>query len=144
MSTNSMDFLIDHDIEGQARLLFETIRQEGWLSIVTIRFVEFPEAGIALNISDRDVWRYVQAQRMFLLTENRQMNGPDSLEVTLRQELTATALPVLTVRDKGRLQADVHYRQACAEDIADIASDPDARQGIDRLYIPLSTHATAW
>jgi hypothetical protein len=36
-----MNFLIDHNLKGQAALLWGTLAAEGWLEIVPVRFVSF-------------------------------------------------------------------------------------------------------
>jgi hypothetical protein len=40
---------------------------------------------------------FAQAQKMILLTANRNMEGDDSLEQTIRNENTLISLPVLTI-----------------------------------------------
>ena len=55
-----MNFLIDHNIEGQAIRLWETILAEGWLDLLTIRFITFAEAKLSVESSDRTVWQFAQ------------------------------------------------------------------------------------
>ncbi|EDX76536.1 hypothetical protein MC7420_4792 [Coleofasciculus chthonoplastes PCC 7420] len=38
-----MNFLIDHNIRGQAQLLLNAIENEGWLDLVVIHFIMFEE-----------------------------------------------------------------------------------------------------
>lgn len=52
-----MNFLIDHNIRGQAQLLLNVIEHEGWLDLVAIRFVTFEEIALDIDSSDRTVWR---------------------------------------------------------------------------------------
>jgi|GEM_PF-5651744 len=59
-----MKFLIDHNIRGQAQLLLKVIENEGWLNFVAIRFVTFEEMALAIDSSDRAVWRLAQANHM--------------------------------------------------------------------------------
>jgi hypothetical protein len=72
--------LVDHNMEGQATLLGGTLVTEGWLDLIAVRRVTFAEVGLAFDSSDRSVWRFVQAQWMLLLTDNRSMKGADSSE----------------------------------------------------------------
>ncbi len=72
--------LLDHNIEGQAALLWSTLTTEGWLDIVPMRLARFEDAGLAYNSSDRVVWRFAQAHGMLLLTANRNMDDEDSLK----------------------------------------------------------------
>lgn len=48
-----MIFLIDHNIEGQATRLWETILAEGWLDWIAIRFTTFEEVKLPIESSDR-------------------------------------------------------------------------------------------
>jgi hypothetical protein len=62
-------------------------------------------------------------------------DGPDSLEQTLLDELAPTTLPVLTVGNAERLRKDHAYRNACAEQLAEIVADLEFYTGIPRIYI---------
>jgi len=73
---------------------------------------------------------------MLLITDNRNKDGPDSLEQTLLDDMTSVSLPVLTVSNAERLRKDRAYRGACAERLAEILVDLDRYMGIPRLYIP--------
>ena len=87
--------LADHNIEGQALLLWGTLGAAGWLELVPLRFARFAEVGLSYDRSDRTVWRFAQENRMLLLTDNRNMIGPDSLEQTIRNENRGTHSPSL-------------------------------------------------
>ncbi len=78
--------LVDHNIEGQAALLWSALLAEGWLDLIPLRLVRFADAGIAHNSPDRVVWRAAQDQHLLLLTANRNMQGEDSLERTIRED----------------------------------------------------------
>lgn len=73
-----MRVLIDHNIRGQANLLWQAIKSRGWLDFVELYFVNFEEMALAIDSSDRAVWRIAQANQMILLTANRSMKGKDS------------------------------------------------------------------
>lgn len=89
-----MIFIIDHNIEGQATLLWSTILVEGWLDLTVVSFTTFDEAGLAIDSSDREVWHFAQENKMIILTANRNMRGDGSLEETIRDENTIDSLPV--------------------------------------------------
>jgi len=95
----------------------------------------FAEVGLPFDSDDRTVWRFVQVQRMLLLTDNRSMKGPDSLEQTIREERTSTTLPVITIGSLERLDEQA-YRERCATRLVEIALDLDAYAGVTRLFIP--------
>ncbi len=130
-----MRILVDHDMEGQAALLAESMHSLGWTDLLDIRFLRFVEIGLPAPSTDRDVWRRAQAESMLLLTANRSMTGLDSLEETIRQENTAASLPVLTVGVVERLEVR-SYRENVADRIAEVVFDLDRYLGIGRLFVP--------
>ena len=58
--------------------------REFW-DYVQVRVVEFADVGLNATDSDATVWHKCQAQQILLLTNNRNDDGPDSLEATIRQ-----------------------------------------------------------
>jgi len=58
--------LVDHNMEGQAILLWGVLAAEGWLDLVSLKLITFGEVGLPLDSDDRTVWRFVQTQRMLL------------------------------------------------------------------------------
>ena len=127
--------LVDHNMEGQALLLWGTLTARGWLDLMPLRLVTFREAGLAVDSSDRVVWRFVQAHGMVLLTDNQSMKGTDSLEQTLREENEPTSLPVITVGNIRRL-GERAYREACADRLIEILVNLPTHVGARRLFIP--------
>jgi hypothetical protein len=130
-----MTILVDHNMKGQAILLWGTLATEGWLALLPLRLVTFADVGLLLHSNDRVVWRFVQTHRMILLTGNRSMVGPDSLEQTIREENTVTSLPVITIGSVGRLDERV-YRERCGSRLIEIVVDLDNYLGTGRLFIP--------
>jgi hypothetical protein len=127
--------LSDHDIEGQAHSIIGVLGAEGWLDMVDLRLTTFAEVGLAFNSSDRMVWRFAQENGMILLTNNRNMEGEDSLEQTLREENTPMSLPVITIADVGRLSERL-YRERCAFQLLEIALEMEKHLGRSRVYVP--------
>jgi hypothetical protein len=128
--------LADHNIEGHARLLLGTLQALGWVDLLELRLATLEEIGLPPDSSDREVWRRAQALSMLLLTDNRNNDGPDSLEQTLLDEQFPMSPPVLTMGNAERLRADSSYRHACAERVVEILIDLDRYVGLSRLYIP--------
>ena len=127
--------LSDHDIEGKVFLLWGTIAASGWLETLPLRLVRFRDIGLPPDSTDRTVWRFAQTNGMILLTNNRNMEGIDSLEQTIRDENTATSLPVLTIGDFDRI-ADRIYRENCATRLIEIIVYLDDYLGVGRMFIP--------
>lgn len=65
--------LVDHDIEGQAALLWQTLQDQGWPALFPLSFVTLADVGLSEDSTDREVWGFVQARQMLLLTNNRSM-----------------------------------------------------------------------
>jgi hypothetical protein len=127
--------LVDHNIEGQAALLVSTLVTEGWLEPGLFELITFADLGLSYASRDRAVWQFVQERGMLLLTGNRNMDGEDSLEQTIRDENQATSLPVITIADVDRI-IEKTYREQCATRLAEIVFDLDDYLGAGRLYIP--------
>jgi predicted nuclease of predicted toxin-antitoxin system len=130
-----MNFLIDHNLKGQAVLIWGIIAAEGWLDLVSIRFITFEEVGMPIDSSDRAVWQFAQDNQMILITANRNMKGTDSLEQTIREENTADSLPIVTIGNLDRLD-ERNYRERCAARLIEIVLDIENYMGVGRLFIP--------
>ena len=130
-----MQFLIDHNLIGELDLLTGALHATGWLLLIEIQLITFSDANLPYDLDDRSLWRFAQERGMILLTENRNMDGPDSLEETMRRECEATSLPVLTISSRRRL-GDANYRRRCAEKLIEIVIDLERYRGVSRIYIP--------
>jgi Domain of unknown function (DUF5615) len=130
-----MTFLVDYNLDGYALIFLGILAKEGWLEFASVQFVTFREVGLAMESSDRVVWRYAREHQMMILTANRNMKGGDSLEQVMREENTENSLPVLTIGSLDRL-SEADYRQRCAERLIEIVVDIDNYKGVGRLFIP--------
>jgi hypothetical protein len=130
-----MTILVEHNLKGQALLLWGTLAAKGWFALLPLRLLTFEDAGLPVDSSDRAVWRFAQANRMLLLTGNRSIHGPHSLEQTIREENTLTSLPVITVSSAHRLD-ERPYRERCGSRLIEIILDLDNYLGVGRLFIP--------
>jgi hypothetical protein len=131
-----MKFLIDHNLGGHAEILFGSLASQGWADLLSIQFMTFQEMGLAIDSSDRVVWRLAQANQMMILTANRSMKGDDSLEEVLRDENGITSFPVITIGDANRLLSDRVYRNRCGDRLLEILLELEIWMGVGRLYIP--------
>jgi hypothetical protein len=62
--------LVDHNIEGQALLMWRSLISEGWPVLLQMKVVLFTQAGLLYRTNDRQVWRFAQENGMILLTAN--------------------------------------------------------------------------
>lgn len=128
--------LADHNVERHLKVLFTELQALEWADLLSIEVALLGDVGLRPDSPDRQVWRRAQELGMLLVTNNRNSEGPDSLEQTIREELIATSLPILTTRDAGRIIGSRPYREACANRIAEIVADLPQYCGIPRLFIP--------
>jgi len=134
-SMESVKILADHNIEGWAVLLWAILSEQGWLESCDMELVMFTDVGLSDDVSDRMLWRFAQANKMILLTANRNMESDDSLDKTIRVENTLTSLPVLTIGNVDRLQ-DKQYRESCVERLLEIVLYIENFLGAARIFIP--------
>lgn len=131
-----MIFLVDHNLERHALILSGSISNQGWLDLLSIRFVTLEEVALSVESDDRVVWRFAQSNQMILLTANRRMKGKNSLEQVLREENTITSLPVITLGDGERFLQDYIYREECVNQFLEIVLYINNYMGAGRLFIP--------
>ena len=127
--------LVDHNMEGQASILWGVLAADNWLDLVALDLVTMSQVGLSRESSDRAVWRFVQEHGMLLLTNNRNATGEDSLLATIHEESTSSSLPVLTIGNLDRL-AERRYRRSCAARLVEILLDLENYRGTGRLFIP--------
>lgn len=72
---------------------------------------------------------------MILITANRNMKGSDSLEQMIRQENTATSLPIITIGNPDRFD-ERDYREKCSARLVEILLDIENYMGAGRIFIP--------
>lgn len=129
--------LSDHNCEGQAELLFQTLRHTGYLSFMAIELLTFADIDLQHSTDDEIVWQLCQEPGYLLLTGNRTGTDQDeALEFIIRRYVTANTLPVITISNLKRIKPDPLYRKHCAESLAEIVFDLERYRGITRLFIP--------
>lgn len=127
--------LVDHNIEGQATVLWGVMASEGWLDLLPLELFTFAEMELPFDSSDPVIWRFVQEKKMMSLTDNRNMKGENSLEQTIREENSPNAFPVITIGNVARLDEKT-YREQCATRLLEISLDLEHYLGCGRIFIP--------
>jgi hypothetical protein len=102
------------------------------LAVLTLHALDLPD-----NSSDELVWQTCQAEGLVLLTCNRNHEGADSLEATIRRHNQSHSLPVLTISDSHRFGNDSAYDACLAQDLLAYLIDIDRVRGTGRLYVPI-------
>ena len=82
------------------------------------------------------IWRLCQAEPLVLITGNRNLDRPDSLEAVIRSENQPDSLPVVTLANIERLARDHRYAEAVAERILDYLMRIEELRGSGRLFAP--------
>jgi hypothetical protein len=98
-----MKVLLDHHMKRQGILLWSSLENQGWLALLDLPMLAFADVGLPISSSDREVWRFVQKNRLILLTANRNDRDEDSLQRTIWDENQPTSLPVVTISVLDRL-----------------------------------------
>ena len=130
--------MADHDIEGQFQALLRILKSPIWSDLwEPLGFAEekFAELGLSENAPDVVVWETCQARQIVLVTGNRNNDGPDSLEETIRRLNQSDSLPVITI-SKPKHMVYRTYAERAAERLMDYLMYLDDHRGAGRLYIP--------
>jgi hypothetical protein len=131
--------LADVNIEGHVQRLTSQMQTAAWRDLwdhLDIRAFRFADVGLAPDSSDWQVWQLCQQQQLYLLTNNRNDDGPDSLEATIRALNTNTSLPVFTLADADRVYHSKDYAERVIEALFDCLLRADSLRGVGRLYLP--------
>jgi hypothetical protein len=127
--------LLDHDLEGQVPFLEAGWRETGWAQYLRLEFIRLRDLNLPNDVTDQEIWHYVQREQFLLLTNNRNREDETSLEATIERENTRDSLPVLTVSDKDKLVLPA-YRQQAAHKLAAVIIDLENYLGVGRVFIP--------
>ena len=68
--------------------------------------------------------------------DNRNQDGPDSLETTIRELSGPDNLPVLTISDVDTLRTNRAYAERVVERLYEYVIDIEDLRGTGRLYLP--------
>lgn len=131
--------LIDANIEGHAAQVWMRMQTDQWRGLTAaldVTFQTFRDAGLDPASADDVVWRFCQGQGFYLLTSNRNEEGAESLEATIRREGTATTLPVFTLPLPDRVYRSPAFLERVVERLLDFILFADNIRGTGRLYLP--------
>jgi hypothetical protein len=131
--------LADANIQGHIEVLFKRMRREPWIGFcdfLDLRLLSFADAGLKRTDSDSVIWHWCQQQRAFLLTNNRNDDGPESLESTICQFNTPESVPVFTIGDTERLRNDRDYSDRVIWALLEFLLRIDHLLGTGRLFLP--------
>lgn len=131
--------LADVNVQGHVVRVLSLMQTDYWREVwdyLEIRPLTFPDVGLSPDDSDARVWHLCQQQQLYLLTNNRNDDGPDSLEATIRTHSMDASLPVFTFADAERIFQSKEYAERVVESLYDQLLRIDSLRGTGRLYLP--------
>ncbi len=131
--------MADANITKHVTRLSLRMQSEEWCEFwdyLEMRVVTFQEAGLLADDTDVVVWKRCQEQQIFLITNNRNDDGPDSLETTIQTLGTLDSVPVFTVGDADAILASSEYVDRVVDRLFRYLLDIDNIRGAGRLFLP--------
>lgn len=131
--------LSDVNMEGQVRRLVQFLEGPEWREFweaLGLSLLTFADLGLSEKSPDSLIWRTCQERGVILITANRNNEGPDSLEATIRAENSPDSLPVFTVANQEELLTSRDYLERVAARLMEYLIDIDQVRGTGRLYLP--------
>ncbi|MEX0716728.1 MAG: hypothetical protein WD066_09080 [Planctomycetaceae bacterium] len=131
--------LADANVEGHVQRLFSLIQHGEWAEFwdyLDARILKLQDVGLLPSSSDGEVWHVCQRQQAILLTNNRNDEGPESLEATIRSHTTPSSLPVFTFGDAEEILRDPAYAERVVEALLDNLLRLGSMRGVGRVWLP--------
>lgn len=135
--------LADVNVQGHAaylRHLWDALGLWPVLAELNLALATFADLNLSRHLDDRSLWHVCQTDAWVLFTEDRNDDGPNSLQATLTDSYRTGHLPVLTLANKGRFENSGEYAARTAGDIAELlfgVAHGDYRDQ-PRIYVPLN------
>ena len=131
--------LADNDVRGQVAYLVMLMQAEPWREFwqdLGLALFQLEDIGLSAASTDLEVWERCQVEDVVLITGNRNLSGPDSLEATIRLRNTPQSLPVFTIADVNKVNASKAYAEQIVESLIDYLQRIETVRGAGRLYLP--------
>ena len=129
----------DNDVQGHFTRLLRIFLSPTWRELwerLHLAVETFETLGLEHLAPDVLVWETCQARQVVLVTGNRNDEGPDSLEATIRSRNTPDSLPVLTIASPKVFMKSRSYAERVAEKILECLLEIDTRRGAGRIWVP--------
>ncbi len=132
-------YLIDHNAYIEVECLKHSLTSSEWSDMwsrIPNWIAKLEDVGLKPDSPDVEVWKVCQRQQLVLLTNNRNNDGPDSLEEAIRTLNGPDCLPVFTFANSQRLRTDSDYAAIVVENFLEYSVDIDNYRGVGRLFLP--------
>jgi hypothetical protein len=134
-----IQLLADVNILGHVARLVGLMQSLYWRELwdyLDIRLRSFQDVGLSPADTDREVWQVCQQHGLFLLTNNRNDDGPDSLATAIRTQNTDVSAPVFTLSDAEQVFRSKDYADRVVESLYDQLLRIETLRGTGRLFLP--------
>lgn len=134
-----LNILADANINGHVDVLVGRMQAAPWTEFwegLGLAYRRFEDVGLLASSNDSEIWRRCQSDQLLLVTDNRNRDGPDSLEATIRLFNQPDSLPVFTIADINKFRTSRAYADQVVERLYDYLLRIDAVRGTGRLYLP--------
>ncbi len=101
-----------------------------------LRHFHFEDVGLTPTSTDLEIWRTCQTEQPVIITNNRNDDSDDSLEIAIREYNTPDCLPIFTIGDLNRFGKSRTYAEAVVLQLYDYLLTIDRVRGSGRLYLP--------
>ena len=131
--------MADNDVKGQFKAICKFLQGPTWKKYwveAQVRVVTFADLGLEPESPDAIVWQKCQENGVVLFTGNRNNEGPDSLDETIRTRNDLNSLPVITLGKPGRFWPDRDYAERAAIKLLEYLTDMHKLLGAGRLFVP--------
>jgi hypothetical protein len=131
--------LADANIDGHVVAILRVLNGEGLRELwepVELPLLHFRQLGLTPDVADDVLWQVCQQRKILLITGNRNDDGPDSLEATIRIHNNPTALPVFTLATPEEVLANRAYADRVATRLLEYIYDIEGLRGTGRLFLP--------
>lgn len=101
-----------------------------------LRIVTFKDIGLDPSERDKSIWQFCQEKQLYLVTNNRNDDGPDSLEATIKSFNPPASLPVFTIGDADRVLVEREYADRVTDRLFRYLLEAENIRGTGRLFLP--------
>jgi hypothetical protein len=116
--------------------VLESATWRGVWAFFNLPLYTFHDLGLAPETPDVVLWQVCQQHEIILITANRNDDGPDSLESTIRTMNTVHSLPLFTIANARQVLHSREYAERVVSKLLDYLIDIDNYRGTGRLFLP--------